>query len=412
MADLKLGTSGWSYAEWIGPVYIDDKERKLTKYCSTFSTAEIDSTFYAYPSKGTVLGLNRYSPPGFAFSAKLPRVITHEKQLGTKGDVEDDLYKFLQLMEPLSTSNKLACILVQLPPSLKFDPRILEGFLVLLPKDVPFAVEFRHLSWLRDETWRMLTSYNTAYTVVDEPLLPPDLRTTSDVSYFRWHGHGRRPWYNYRYTGDELKPWVAKIREAERSTKRVLGYFNNHYHGYAVENCLQILQILGKLSEPQERALERVQKWLRDHPPGARPKAGMRKLPLPSHGTQTGLLDSYLSKFADRARIERAKTIADDEIKILEHSNDRIAAKIRDYEIVVNLGDRRILHDCPDWARESRDKKFCKHVARLFYELPEREAVDIVKRISSETDRWEFDSILARRRPSKGQDPSSEHVSH
>lgn len=399
MADLKLGTSGWSYDEWVGPVYTDDKERKLTKYCSAFSTAEIDSTFYAYPSKGTVLGLNRYSPSGFAFSAKLPRVITHEKQLGIKGDVEDDLYKFLQLMEPLSASDKLACILVQLPPRLKFDPKTLEGFLTLLPKDIPFAVEFRHLSWLRDETWRLLTNYNTAYTVVDEPLLPADLRMTSDLSYFRWHGHGRRPWYNYRYTADELKPWVTKIQEAERNSKRVLGYFNNHYHGYAVENCLQILQMLGKLSEPQERALERVQKWLRDHPPGAKPQARATELPLPSLGVKASALDSYLSKFADRARIERAKAIADDEVKILERSSDRVAAKIRDYEVVVDFNDKRMLHDCPDWARESREKRFCKHVVRLFYALAEKEALDAVRRISEDIDAWEFESVRGGRQP-------------
>jgi len=398
MADLRLGTSGWSYDEWVGPVYTDDKERKLTKYCSAFSTAEIDSTFYAYPSKGTVIGLNRYTSTGFAFSAKLPRVVTHEKQLGIKGDVEDDLYKFLQLMEPLSASGKLACVLVQLPPSLKFDPKALENFLTLLPKDVPFAVEFRHPSWLRDEIWRLLTDHNTAYTVVDEPLLPPDLRMTSDVSYFRWHGHGRRPWYNYRYTTDELKPWVSKIREAEGSTKRVLGYFNNHYHGYAVENCLQILQMLGKLSEPQERALERVQKWLRDHPPGAGPKAGMRKL-LPSHGTGASPLDSYLSRLADRARIERAKTIADDEVKVLEHSGDRIEAKIRDYEVDVNFEDRRILHDCPDWARESREKRFCKHVVRVFYSINEEEATRALKRILSEIDLWTFRTLHGARVP-------------
>jgi len=162
--------------------------------------------------------------------------------------------------------------LAQLPPSLKFDPNTLENFLGLLPKDLRFAVEFRHLSWLRDETWRLLSNYNVAYTVVDEPLLPPDLKITSDLSYFRWDGHGRRPWYNYRYTSEELRPWIPKINEAEKSSEHVYGFFNNHYHGYAVENCLQVLDMLGELTEPQAKALKKVRKWLVDHPPGSEPR--------------------------------------------------------------------------------------------------------------------------------------------
>jgi uncharacterized protein YecE (DUF72 family) len=393
MKDLRLGTSGWSYEEWVGPVYSDEKERKLSKYSTIFSTAEIDSTFYAYPSKGTIIGLGRYSPAGFTFAAKLPKVITHNKVLGAKEGIEDELYKFLQLVEPLSSSGKIACILVQLPPSLKFDSKTLENFLGLLPKDLRFAVEFRHLSWLRAETWQLLSNYNVAYTVVDEPLLPPDLKITSDLSYFRWHGHGRRPWYDYRYTLDELKPWVPKIKEAEGSSEHVYGFFNNHYHGYAVENCLQVLDMLGALTESQAKALKHVQKWLTDHPLGSPSKATMHKLPLGVVTEPTGSLESHLLKFTDRARLERARTIEDKEVQILEKSGHRITSRIKEYQVVVDLDHKTVAHDCPDWTRESKDRRFCKHVARLFLALENDKATAVLEQISKQGKDWEFKTL-------------------
>jgi len=393
MKDLRLGTSGWSYEEWVGPVYSDVKERKLSKYSTIFNTVEIDSTFYAYPSKGTVIGLGRYSPPGFTFAAKLPQIITHNKMLGANEQIEDDLYKFLQLMEPLSSSGKLACVLAQLPPSLKFDSKILETFLGLLPKDLRFAIEFRHLSWLRAETWQLLSDYNVAYTVVDEPLLPPDLKVTSDLSYFRWHGHGRHPWYDYRYTLDELKPWIPKIKEAEKSSEHIYGFFNNHYHGYAVENCLQILDMLGEITQPQSKALKHVQKWLADHPPGSPLGTRMHKLPLGVPAEPTGSLESHLLKFTDRARLERARAIGDKEVQILEESEHRITSRIKEYQVVVDLDHKTVAHDCPDWSRESRERRFCKHVARLFLALEEDKATGILEQMSKQEKEWEFKAL-------------------
>ena len=64
----------------------------------------------------------------------------------------------------------------------------------------------------------------------------------------------RKIWYDYRYKKEELEPWIPKIKEASSSVKRVFGYFNNHFHGYAVENCLQTLDMLGELSLKQEEA--------------------------------------------------------------------------------------------------------------------------------------------------------------
>jgi uncharacterized protein YecE (DUF72 family) len=256
-AQVLLGTSGWSYKEWEGNFYSKGEKTKLRAYSAVFKTAEIDSTFYRNPSKGTVMGWARYSPPDFVFTAKLPKTITHDKKLGLKGNVKPDLDEFLELMEPLQLSGKLACLLIQLPPKYDFNPENLSGFFEMLDPRFKYAVEFRNLSWIRDETWRLLEEHDVAYTNVDEPLLPSDPHLTSDFAYFRWHGKGEKIWFDYKYSKEEIDAWIPKIEEAKTKTRKILGYFNNHYHGYAPENCLYLLEKLGLSSEGQKRALSK-----------------------------------------------------------------------------------------------------------------------------------------------------------
>jgi uncharacterized protein YecE (DUF72 family) len=63
-----------------------------------------------------------------------------------------------------------------------------------------------------------------------------------------------RIWFDYRYSPKELDSWVPKVRETSKSVKKLYGFFNNHYHGYAPENCLYLLEKLGLLSENQKKA--------------------------------------------------------------------------------------------------------------------------------------------------------------
>jgi uncharacterized protein YecE (DUF72 family) len=256
-----LGTSGWSYKEWIGPFY-DGAAGMLRHYTGTFRTAEIDSTFYAFPSKGLVMGWKMHTPADFIFTAKLPKLITHEKKLDLSKGADADLARFIDIMFPLATSGKLGCLLIQLPPSFGFDLSVLEEFLKILPLNVRFAIEFRNLAWMREETWPLLERYRIAYVNVDEPLLPPDVHLTADFTYFRWHGKGRRIWFDYRYSKDELAPWIPKVADAEKKVSKVFGYFNNHYHGYAVENCLQVMEMLGGIDKEQAKAKEKAEKYI------------------------------------------------------------------------------------------------------------------------------------------------------
>jgi uncharacterized protein YecE (DUF72 family) len=156
-------------------------------------------------------------------------------------------------------------LLIQLPPTFDLQKKtLLEEFLKSLPTENKFAVEFRNKSWLEEGDASLLEKYNVANTVVDEPLLPPTIRITADFAFIRWHGHGKRPWYNYRYKETELQPWVEKIKEIERKTKEIYGYFNNHFYGYAVENSIEFLEKLRKASEDQKRVLKRAKKVIEE----------------------------------------------------------------------------------------------------------------------------------------------------
>lgn len=264
MAETRLGTSGWSYKEWVKAFYPTNETKKLTYYAGIFNTVEIDSTFYAYPAQGTVYGWEKNTPERFVFSAKIPKLITHDKRLDLEKGVMADLFRFLDLMKPLIKGGKLGPVLLQLPPSFSYDKDYnkLRSFIEAAPKDILLAAEFRHLSWMKGQVNELLRKHNIANVIVDEPLLPPDVNITADFSVVRWHGRGTRPWYNYRYGDAELDAWKPKVDEISTKTKKVYGYFNNHFHGFAVENVLKMLEKVGGASPQQKEVLKKVTGYL------------------------------------------------------------------------------------------------------------------------------------------------------
>jgi hypothetical protein len=225
---------------------------------------------------------------------------------------------------------------------------------------VKFAVEFREQSWMREETWRLLEKYHVAYTIVDEPMLPPEVHITSKIAYFRWHGRGARPWYNYRYRPEELEPWAPKIKEAAKKVERVYGYFNNHYHGYAVENCLQVLELLGTLTSEQKEAKANVENYFKTTAKKAETKLETFVEPPELK------FEALLKHFMDAERIKRAKRIKDDEVAVQQETVNEIRAMVKEYHVVIDLQNRVIMHDCADWSRVLPTKKLCKHVGKLF----------------------------------------------
>ena len=387
MGAIRLGCSGWDYRDWADVFYKSKDESKLKTYSRIFNTAEINSTFYSYPSPGVVIGWAKYTPPDFKFSVKLNRLITHEKMLDTSKGVGDDFQRFCELINPLKETGKLACILIQLPPGMKFRKERIEAFLRILPLDMRFALEYRNETWLTKEVHDLLSHYNVATVAVDEPLLPPQIRLTSDIAYVRWHGRGKKMWYNYRYSKDELAQWLPKIKEMSQNAQ-VYGYFNNHYHGYAPENCLDVLEMLGLATPEQKEARQHISDYWKGKVKGKVVAKTLNDFLEPEKEDVMTLLSGYI----EASRLDRAKEIKD--IEIIELSIDKIIADVRGYSVYIDVEKRFILHDCGDWRRTQREKTFCKHIGALMLALPEDVARGVLLRIKMEN--WEFSQYTGR----------------
>jgi len=383
---LLIGTSGWSYDDWVGAFY-EKKRGMFTHYTRVFNTTEINSTFYRYPTEGLVRGWYRNSPPGFVLAAKLPKVITHEKWLDLGRGVEDDTWRFLDLMRPLA--ERLGPILIQLRPKFNYEEHVgnLESYLEALPANYEWAVEFRHPSWLRAETYEILGKHNVAYTIVDEPLLPPEVQVTADFAYIRWHGHGSRLWYDYEYSGDELERWVPKVEEVTRRVKRAYGYFNNHFSANAIKNAVEMLEMLDQVTPVQLEAREKIVTYREQ---AGRP-AGVQPLEAFAEDVEGLSVADLLMRFTTASRLSRAEKMSDDEVSMVHSSDEFLDAEVRSYYIKVDLKRRVLKHNCDDWRKGMTSKRMCKHLGKLFLSLPPGQARDILSRIWDERDIWVFE---------------------
>jgi uncharacterized protein YecE (DUF72 family) len=243
MGVLLLGTSGWDYPEWDGAVYprrgVPDK---LRFYARLFPIVEVNSTFYRLPPPSVAAAWARRTPARFRFAAKFPKTITHELRLECTGA---ELERFLEVLAPLRRAGKFVAALLQLPPSLAYDPRRSRDFYASLPRDLPVAVEFRERSWLVPGSYELLREFGLANVVVDGPHLPIAPEVTASFAYVRWHGHGSSFWYDYTYSAEELAAWVPRLQALAAGTEAVYGFFNNHFRGDAAVNCRSLAEELG-----------------------------------------------------------------------------------------------------------------------------------------------------------------------
>ncbi|MHA1949648.1 MAG: DUF72 domain-containing protein [Candidatus Thorarchaeota archaeon] len=257
---LHIGTSGWSYdKDWKG-VFYSKGGSLLKQYLKYFYTAEINSTFYALPQPNFVRNLSTLDDR-VIFTAKLPKIVTHDTRLQLRvkeGLGGETLNEYFRLLEPLH--GRLQVLLIQLPPwdISKFGD--LETFFSALDPSFRYAIEFRDESWLIQKVWSLIEDYGIAHVIVDEPKLPIDLRVTTDFSYIRWHGHGENPWFNYRYSLEELEPWVPRLEQVTNSVETTFGYFNNHFAGNAPLNAFQMLSLLKTINPKQQVKLDRMLK--------------------------------------------------------------------------------------------------------------------------------------------------------
>ncbi|MCD6368682.1 MAG: DUF72 domain-containing protein [Thermoproteales archaeon] len=379
---ILLGTSGWSYDDWVGVFYTSEKGM-FRQYTRVFNVVEVNSTFYKWPSIQFIKSLTKASPRNFVFTFKLPKDVTHKKMLNPEKGLENDIRRFLKLLEPLRNEGKQGPILVQLPPEGKEAFPWFEKSLNILAsfEEARFTVEFRDLSWLEEDTWNMLEENNIAYCIVDEPLLPPSPVITADFAYIRWHGRGNRPWYYYLYSIEELKGWVPRIREIAGKVKEIYGFFNNHFRGFAPRNALQMIVLLG-LATPRQKKILRELETIYKERMIERVKEKYIKL-------ENATLEELLELMSGRKRLERAKNIDASNLRIKDEG-EQIKGKVKEYVILIDLKRKILLHNCPDWEKSVETKRFCKHVASVFLHLPPERSLKILRSIIENIEEWEF----------------------
>lgn len=251
---IKIGTSGFSYDDWVGPVYPPDlpARERLTYYAERFPTVELNVTYYRVPDARTVEGWVRRTPADFLFAVKAFQGLTHEREA-------PDFPGFVAALAPLVESGKLGCVLAQFPYS--FHPtRENREYLALLRAgfgELPVVVELRNAGWVAEETFDLLRSLALGYCCVDEPqlrgLMPPIAIATGPVAYVRFHGRNAAKWYahdeaweryDYSYSASELNEWVPRIRELDAQVPLTLVYFNNHYVGQAPKGARDLSQLM------------------------------------------------------------------------------------------------------------------------------------------------------------------------
>ena len=251
-----IGTSGYSYDDWIGPVYPSGtpKGDLLPFYARQFPIVELNYTYYRQPSPRSMQGMAAATPGEFLFSVKAHRSMTHEigPTLGA------DVARFREGLSPLVTQGRLAAVLLQFPYSFGYTPQTrahLAGLCDALG-DLPLAVEFRKRDWQRDTVTEGLRARGVTLVSVDEPALPglpvASAETTGRFAYVRFHGRNNAAWwtgdnasrYDYLYSPEELAEWMDRIRAILEHVPMLLLFFNNHWRGNAAKNARDMRMLL------------------------------------------------------------------------------------------------------------------------------------------------------------------------
>jgi len=253
---LALGTQGWAYADWAGPMYDAGTrpEGYLREYAEEFGSVEVDSTFYGTPQPERVRKWAAQVPDGFTFALKLSREITHERRLlASRALVEEFVASALEF------GDKLEAILIQTAPD--FAPaeiETVEAFVRELPAGPRWAFEVRDKDWFHGEPHRRLRdalgTHGVALAVSDGPFVPLETmlhelrRPTASHAYVRWIGVRESvPRFDELVIdrSAEVAQWAEAIRDVAPQLTRLAGYANNQYAGFSPGTIRMLYEALG-----------------------------------------------------------------------------------------------------------------------------------------------------------------------
>jgi len=241
-----IGTSGYSYRHWAGGVFYPPdlpQGKWLEYYARTFSTVELNVTFYRLPGEKVFNGWRSRTPEQFLFAAKGSRLITHVKKLA---ECTGPLARLLDRCTLLG--DKLGVMLWQFPPSFERDIHALASFLRLLEgSGVRHAFEFRNPTWFCPEVYEALK--RAGYTFCREDRTGREEDVPEEFAFIYVRRHGDTAEEAGCYSTARIEKEAARVRSWTAAGKDVFVYFNNDLRGYAVKNAA----LLKKLVEAPAR---------------------------------------------------------------------------------------------------------------------------------------------------------------
>jgi len=232
-----IGCSGFVYPGWKGKFYPAELARSkwLAHYSSKFNTVELNASFYRFPTLKSLEGMYKATPPGFKFSVKAHKIITHSMKMK---NAKEKVKEFLQIVEG-GLQEKLGCVLYQLPPSLSYTDENLEHLLASVPHDPSTVIEFRNASWWDKKVYEALEQHQIIFCNNDYPGMPDEIVKTKERFYMRFHG--RPLLYKSEYTLPQLKKLTKQV-PAECNERYI--YFNNTALLAAVANAMSIREMM------------------------------------------------------------------------------------------------------------------------------------------------------------------------
>lgn len=259
MQRVRLGCAGWSYDDWKGGFYPSGTpaNEMLERYARVFSYVEVNGTHYRAPTREQAQQWRDATPPGFQFSLKMPRAITHEAKLRGTDAAEE---AFVDAIEPLRAAGKLAPVLAQFGPDFtrKNDAEAFDAFLARFPRDVPLAVELRNDSWWDEATYAALRRRDaTLVWAFTQNGRTPPARTSGDV-YLRLIGDRELTKFDriQRSDNGEMAYWRARLAIEAQDALHVYLIANNHFLGFGPGTLLRLAEVL-ELPRPDLSAAAR-----------------------------------------------------------------------------------------------------------------------------------------------------------
>lgn len=242
-----IGTAAWTIPKEFTE-YFKEEGSHLERYAGTLNSVEINSSFYKDHQAKTYARWSDSTPEYFKFSVKLSKEITHTAKLAVSAAV---IREKLEAINELK--DKLGALLIQIPPSLKFESDIAENFFSELRYSTEVAVAFepRHISWLTKDAQTILKTYQISKVIADPPVCnpqEPENFLNGDLVYLRLHGSPEI--YKSPYEKSQLAKIQLDLQSYGRNYANVWCIFDNTTFGFATANAVELSKKLNSVEPP------------------------------------------------------------------------------------------------------------------------------------------------------------------